>query len=642
MLNRISASTTKPVLEESTARYRDLFEQMPDGVFRSRRDGTMLAANPALVRMLGYPSEEALCEQANAQDFYVFPEQRDPLLALIDKDGEARDITIDIRRKNRTELTVKASIAQISGGPDHGAIYQGTFRDITDLKNAADALKDSEEHFRALSDNTLDLVTVIDENAEILYASPSALDILGYKPVELCGTSALEHVHRDDVSSLTRVIGNVFRESGRRNVLTIRCHHRDGRTIDLESVGTSFVDRKGQSRAVINSRDITERLLFDRQLEQTQKLQALGQLTGGIAHDFNNLLTVVVGSLQLIDMYQPPSDIAEQVDVALRAAIRGADLTRQLLAFAPTQPIESKVVNINKVVADMEPMLRQRLGARMDIQLITGGELCLVEVDPTQLESSILNLAVNSHDATKGRGKLTIETRTCESCSHELQTDTVTQPCGCTVLSVVDDGCGMTDETLKRATEPFYTTKTGNNGSGLGLSTAYGFARQSGGHLRISNRAQKGARVEIHLPCAADTRVRSQAAEDLSDVPHGGETILVVDDNTDVRTSAARLIERLGYEVLQAANSDEALQILESSRVHLLFTDVRMPGKTGFELISEVNKRFPGVRALLTSGFMDEATLQSGAKLRDFAFISKPYKKKNLAIQLRAVLDELQ
>lgn len=619
---------------------RDFLENMPDGMFQSRRDGTILAANSAMVRLLGYASDDDLLRNANVRDICLFPEQRDALLNRLAKHGTVRDAVIEVSRKDLTERTVRADIVQIPGGPGQETILQGTLRDVTDQPDVEVPLHQSEEHIRALADHTPDLLTVIDENAEFIYCGPSSAAMLGYDSKDICGTSVFDLVHPDDNEALSYFVIETLRDPGIRNSVTFRCQHRDGKYINLESVSSSFVSDDGKPQGVIISRDVSRRLSRDHQRQQAHKLQALGQLAGGIAHDFNNLFTAVIGSLQMIGESGPAGNVEEQVATAIRAVMRGSALTGRLLGFARRQPLRPELVNLGDLVTGLEPALKRALGDSMEISISCDDALWPVQVDPAQLESAIFDLAINSRDATNAQGTLSVQIQNRDAIPAEFDAKFSNPVRECVCISVADDGSGMSEETRRRATEPFYTTKTQGTATGMGLSTVYGFVCQSDGYFRIQNRRPKGTRVDILLPRASEPPAADSPSADSPELARGDETILVVDDNADVRNTTIKLLSQLGYKVLGSSGGSDALKVLVSRDVDLLLTDIRMPGMTGLELANEVRDQFPQVGILLTSGFLEEPIRSTNPELTEQNFLPKPYNKENLAKRLRAVLDK--
>ncbi len=630
----------KQAARESEEKYRDLFEQMLEGVFRSLGDGTILAANPAMLRMLGYSSEDELCRSANARDLFSSRDQHEALLNNLGRDGSARGIVIEVLCKDGSKRLLLANMKAIPGHIDDSIVYQGTFSDISELQRTTYALKDNEKHFRALAENSPDIVSVITENAEVVYCSPSILGITGFKPELRTGRIAFENVHADDIEVCRRAVRQMFDRLGTPKWFNFRYLHRDGSILYMEAVGTAFLNSRGELRGVINTRDISQRHRTNQQLHQAQKMQAVGQLTGGIAHDFNNLLTVIVGNLQLIEEAARDTHIKGLAETAFKAAMHGADLTYRLLAFAKRQPLEPKVIDVAGLLVDIEPLLRRSLGASMKINIEGDRDLWLASVDPAQLESAVLNLAINARDAMGSDGLLTISTCNFDATVEGLAADP-TLPLGEHVrVRVSDTGSGMTEEIRKTAIEPFFSTKSGTDGSGLGLSMVYGFVEQSGGHMRLNSQAGHGTCVTLYLPRAAATDVRDGKTADATTNPRGNETVLVVDDNNDVRKSVAALVSTLGYDVLEACDGSSALQQMNATHVDLLFSDVKMPGMSGFELATTTRQRYPHIRTMLTSGFTEEPTAPCGEdEVADFAFLPKPYSKNDLATKLRVILD---
>ena len=350
---------------------------------------------------------------------------------------------------------------------------------------------------------------------------------------------------------------------------------------------------------------------------------------------------MIVGCLQLIDDAQKEPDIRRQTELAMRAAMRGSELNRQLLAFARCQPLNPQPVRVTDLFSELEPALRSILGPKIVTQIECPDDAWWIRVDPEQLESAILNLARNSAEACNGRGNVTISISNVNSCpgnfdATDLDSD---EPCECLRIAVQDDGCGMTTEVSKQAVDPFFTTRPDSN-SGLGLSMVYGFARQSGGFLTVSGAEGHGASVEIFLPRHESPQTKAADRARKGVVPRGSERVLVVDDDANVLASASELVQDLGYDVARAENADAALQVLEASGADLVFSDVRMPGMTGFELAALVRERYPETRVLLTSGFTDHPVLPDGEYVDGFDFIPKPYRKQTLAERIRAVLDQ--
>jgi nitrogen-specific signal transduction histidine kinase len=389
-------------------------------------------------------------------------------------------------------------------------------------------------------------------------------------------------------------------------------------------------------------RDVTERLQLEEQLRQAQKLEAIGQLTGGIAHDFNNLLTVIVCNLDLLkELQQVPPTAMQSVDLALNAALRGADLTRQLVSFARRQALVPKSFSLNERVSATVDLLQRSLGEHVEIKLVLEPNLWPAMADPSQFESALVNLAINARDAMEQSGRLTVETTNTHLDDDYTAGNPEVAVGDYAVLCVSDTGSGMTPDVRARAFEPFFTTKAAK-GSGLGLSMVYGFARQSKGHVTIYSEPGRGTTVRLYLPRAdvAASAGKVRKPEPLR-AARPNERILVVEDNTEVRETVMRQLRDLGYDTLEAPGGKEAVTILESGeRVDLLFSDIVMPGgMDGTQLAEVASQLRPGLKILLTSGFARSSFQDGTASAYLKNLLSKPYRKTELAERLRATLD---
>jgi CheY-like chemotaxis protein len=372
-------------------------------------------------------------------------------------------------------------------------------------------------------------------------------------------------------------------------------------------------------------------------------MEAIGQLTGGVAHDFNNLLTVIMGGLDTIRRSKPEDHtrIKRATDMALQGTQRAASLTGRLLAFSRRQPLEPKPLELNALVREMTELLHRTLGETIELEAVMASRLWPVEADHNQLESAILNLAVNARDAMPDGGKLTIETANTALDESYFARDTEVVPGQYVLLSVSDSGSGMSKQTLERAFEPFYTTKEVGRGTGLGLSMVYGFVKQSGGHVTLYSEEGQGTTVKLYFPrykgkldgVEAEQRLPAPAAS-------RDEVILVVEDNEDVRFYSVTILRELGYTVLEAADAEKALRILESTdRVDLLFTDVVLPGKNGRLLADAARLLRPDLRILFTTGYSRNAIVHQGRLDADVHLISKPFTFDQLAARIRDVID---
>jgi signal transduction histidine kinase/ActR/RegA family two-component response regulator len=416
--------------------------------------------------------------------------------------------------------------------------------------------------------------------------------------------------------------------------------HRDGRVLELRLSVTPILRADGTTRATVTTiEDLTHKNLVDAQLRQSQKMEAIGTLTGGMAHDFNNLLGIIIGNLDLLRDSRPDdAELAELGGEALDAAMRGAELTRSLLAFARRQPLRPRRLDLDVVIGGLVKLLSRMLGEDIEITLNFAEDICGIVADPAQLEASLTNLATNARDAMPRGGKLTIATSHRHLDTEYAAANPDVSPGDYAMIEITDTGEGMPADVKSRIFEPFFTTKS-QRGTGLGLSMVFGFMKQSGGHISVYSEVSVGTTFRLYFPCS---HVADEAEIDLragSSLSGKGETILAVEDSIPLRRIVVRQLRGLGYTVLEAGNGAEALALLETETVDLLFTDVVMPGGIdGFELADSAMQRWPDIKVILTSGF-PQTRFVDEMRPRAFPLLSKPYRKGNLAQLIRAVLD---
>jgi len=391
------------------------------------------------------------------------------------------------------------------------------------------------------------------------------------------------------------------------------------------------------------TRDLTERRAIEEQLRQSQKMEAIGQLTGGVAHDFNNLLTVIVGNLETIWRHAPPEDgrLRRAIDQVTRGAQRAVTLTQQLLAFSRRQPLNPKPTDINRLVAGMSDLIRRTIGESIAVETVLAGGLWRVEIDAHQLENALLNLAVNARDAMPEGGKLTIETANAHLDEGYADRYPELDAGQYVALCVTDTGTGMSADVITRAFEPFYTTKPIGQGTGLGLSQVYGFVKQSGGHVKLYSEVGEGTTVKIYLP-RMSRQVEEEEEPPFPLAPTGDkhEVVLVVEDDDDVRLFTTESLRELGFTVVQAHDAASALKLLElRPEVQLIFTDVGLPGMNGAQLVAAARALRPDIKVLFTTGYARNAIVHQGRLDPGVELITKPFTRVQLASRIRDVLD---
>jgi PAS domain S-box-containing protein len=418
--------------------------------------------------------------------------------------------------------------------------------------------------------------------------------------------------------------------------------HRDGTAIDTSSSAAAFYDAAGGLLGIMFAiEDTRERSLVQNQLRQAQKMEAIGQLTGGLAHDFNNLIGIVLGNLDLLaEMFEPGTEQRGLTDPAIHAAERGAELTRQLLAFSRRQPLAPKLTYLPPVLEAMAQLLHRTLGEAITLELKVSDTLWSVLIDVSQLESAVLNLSVNARDAMSEGGRLTVEATNVVIDEQAFDTNLEAIPGDYVVIAVSDTGCGMPPEVLAHVFEPFFTTK-GERGTGLGLSMVHGFIKQSGGYTKVYSELGHGTTIKLYLPRGMEGQVSAAEELPVGALARGHEVVLVVEDNSGLRDLAVRYLQSLGYSTIPAVDGATAIEIIKGgAAIDLLFTDVVMPGGVDGRALADAARRLrPKLRVLFTSGFT--AAAASAATENQFGsnLLSKPYRKGELARRVRAVLD---
>jgi PAS domain S-box-containing protein len=543
-------------------------------------------------------------------------------------------------------------------------VLAGILLEVSGLPSRlAAAMAQLEDHARTLDDRVRERTAALRrtnrELSAIIAASPVAIYMLDHDGTVMLWTASAERVfgytkeevigllppylfedYIDDFrANIARAVSGDL-ETGARE---IHIRRKDDKILDMLVRWSRVHDEAGRILGIMcAATDITENKKLESHLRQAQKMEAIGNLTGGMAHDFNNLLGVIIGNLDLLRDRQT-ADAAPELDElaheALDAALRGADLTRRLLAFARRQSLQPERVNINELIAGISKLLDRTLGEEIEITLELNTDIWPVVVDPAQLESSLINLATNARDAMPKGGHLIIATSNRRLDRDYASEIAEVQPGDYVLIEISDTGCGMPPEVANRIFEPFYTTKEPGKGTGLGLSMVFGFIKQSGGHLNVYSEVGIGTTFRLYLPRADGGAETTEAAMPQSFVRGRGETVLAVEDNASLRRIVVRQLKELGYRVLEAEDAHTALEMLENERVDLLFTDIVMPGgASGYELARMALSRWPGVKILLTSGFPDNK-IYGNETSSNIRLLSKPYRRDDLGRIIREVLE---
>jgi two-component system cell cycle sensor histidine kinase/response regulator CckA len=501
------------------------------------------------------------------------------------------------------------------------------------------SLERSEERYRLLFEkNPLPMWVYDAETLGYLAVNEAAVRHYGYSRAEFLDMRITDIRPREDVDAL---LEDLKRRGGPGSVVPGTWRHRlkDGRLIDVEiTAGRVVFD--GREAALVLAHDVTDRRLLQERLAQAEKMEAIGRLAGGVAHDFNNLLTVISGYASVL-LAEPALAGRPELEEMAHAAEQASALTRQLLAFSRRQVLRPQVLDLNEIVAGMEPMVQRLIGDDVTVGVRLDPELATVEADRAELERVILNLAANARDAMPEGGQLTIETANVVLDEEYVRTHDEGTPGRNVMLAVSDTGTGMTDEVRRHLFEPFYTTKGPGAGTGLGLATVFGVVKQSGGSIYVYSEPGRGTTFKIYLPAAEPAPAEPAAAAGEPAAERGSETIMVVEDNDSVRDLVRLLLEERGYEVLVPAGADEAERLCAErpGAVDLLLTDVVMPDLNGRVLAERLAQLSPSLRVLFMSGYSDEAVYSHGVISPNAAFLEKPFTDRTLALKVREVLD---
>ena len=636
--NAETRQTTERALRDSEARFRLLVESVSDyAIFMLDPDGRVISWNAGAERISGYAAEEISGRHFSL--FYPAPDQHSgkPARALKSalRDGRHEDDGWRVR-KDGTQLWANVVVAPVRRNGDLIG-FAKVVRDLTH-RHSADVLLES------VLGSAIDGIIGVDENGIIRSFNEAAERMFRYDAPSVVGspfsallpepyrTNGIEYLARFARAGHARILGRG------RQLVGLR---RDGTTFPLELAVSEFMlEGKRYFTGVV--RDITRQRALEEQLQQAQKMQAIGQLAGGVAHDFNNLLTIIAGHTELLlGRYSEPGDLHHALHDIRDAGMRAAALTRQLLAFSRRAVLEPKVLDLNEVVQETQRMLRRIVPE--DVEMVTRLEprLRRVSVDQSQIGQVLINLVVNARDAITHAGRIEIETANSDlEPGPGLHPEA--RPGKGVVLTVRDNGTGMSPDVMRRIFEPFFTTKHTGAGTGLGLSMVYGIVRQSGGHVEVRSEPGSGSEFRVVLPAArragAEASPPRTAGEDSLT---GDETLLVVEDEESVRRLAVLSLREHGYRVIEAANGAEALRTLASydGTIDLVVTDVVMPVMGGRQLVEALKPLRPDARVLYVSGYTDDAVIRHGVQRADVAFLQKPYTPHELAGKVRRVLD---
>src|SRR5579863_5796937 len=629
------------LLEQNLSLLQGITEGTTDAVFVKDLRGRYLMINSAGARALKRTVEEVL----GKDDTELFSPE-------VGRDIMARDRAVLQSGGAQTyeEPAIAAGVSRIylsTKGPfrdPNGQVIGllGICRDITDRKRTDEEIQRSEQRLRIHVEHTPLAVIEWDTEFRVTSWNLAAEHIFGYTRAEAMGRHASfivppqfrEHVEGVWRSLLTSK-GGV--RSANDNVT------KTGKTISCEWYNTPLVDDSGQVLGAASlAQDVTERVALEERLRQSQKMEAVGRLAGGVAHDFNNLLTVILGYSQIVAEGVPAgSRLADSTAQIKSAADRASGITRQLLAFSRKAVLSPRVINLNDIMLNLDSLLRRLIGEDVEVLTVPAGDLGSVKADPGQIEQVIMNLALNARDAMPNGGKLTLETANAQLDATYARQHQPVEPGRYVMLAVSDTGIGMSPETLTRIFEPFYTTKEVGKGTGLGLSMVYGIVKQSGGYIWVYSEPDQGTTFKIYLPRVDQPVEGADADKQPVNVMRGTETILLVEDDPQLRQLSSSVLAHCGYNVLVASSPEEGLAICEANHneIRLLVTDVVMPRMNGRQLAERVSKIRPKIRVLYISGYTDNAIVHYGVLDPGLWFLPKPFTLSSLITKVREVLD---
>jgi PAS domain S-box-containing protein len=635
---------TEKALEASENRKDAILKTALDCVITIDHEGHVIDFNPAAEHTFGYAREDVVGKKM--ADLIV-----PPSLRADHERGFARYLTtgcssllgkrieITAMRADGSEIPVELTITAIGDLPH--PTFTAFVRDLTERRRAEAELRQSEERYRDLVENAHDIIYSHDLKGNYTSVNRAGEQSTGYTHEEclslnIADTIAPEHVSKAREMMAKKIAGEKV------TAYEVDILAKDGKRVSVE-VNTKLILQDGVPVGVQGiARDVTERKHLEDQLRQSQKLEGIGQLAGGIAHDFNNLLTAINGysSLALQRIEGNPS-VKTYLEEIKNAGERAANLTRQLLAFGRKQILQPLPLKLNDTVTDMNKMLQRLIGEDIQLSAKLATDLKRVKADPGQIEQVLVNLIVNARDAMPHGGKLTIETANAELDREYASTHVGVDAGSYVVLAVSDTGAGMDEQVRRRIFEPFFTTKEKGKGTGLGLSTVYGIVKQSGGNISVYSEPNHGTTFKVYLPALATAPKSSEVRAVESPIPGGSETVLLVEDEAVVRGLACQILEDAGYRVLVAKQGEDAIRLCieHAQEIHLLLTDVVMPGAGGKEVADRLGSLRPGIKVLFMSGYTDEAIVHHGVLDSNVKFIQKPFSPAALARKVREVLD---
>ena len=629
-------------LYASTLRYRGAFDQAAIGMAVTMPDGRWAEVNRALSDLLGYTEAELLATSFSA---LTHPDDRQASDELFNRAiaGEIDRYSIEKRfiRKDGQEVWAALNVVVVRDAAGAPSYFVAQAANISERKRAEQLLKDSELRYRSLTLTAPVGIFQSDIEARVTYANPRVLQIFEIDEEHGLGHGWLQRVHPADAQAvITGWLAALGAGKEFEHEYRLRLPSGAVRWVRCRAVPVEISE--GVAPGTVGTvEDITERKVLEAQLRQAQKMEAVGQLAGGVAHDFNNLLTVINVHAELaLESAKANECLEADLTEISRAAGRAAALTRQLLAFSRKQVLQPQQLDLHDVIAGVGPMLSRLIGEDIEVVTRVAGDVGFVRADPGQLEQVLMNLAVNARDAMPGGGTLVLEASNIDLGPDQARCDDGVPPGRYVLLAVRDTGCGMSAADRERIFEPFFTTKPVGQGTGLGLPTVYGIVKQSGGHIWVESEVDRGTTFTICLPRITEPDEPTTASGPSSPGPRGTGTVLVVEDEDAVRRLTKRILERQGYDVLEARDGRHALELAAAHEgaIDLLLTDMVMPEMNGRALAEELCAARPSLRVLYMSGYTDDDIVRRGMLGPGTGFLEKPFTPDSLARAVGAAM----
>jgi len=626
-------------LRESEEKYRTLVENTSDVIYSVDKDGVMTFISPGMKSFAGYSPSEVI---GRVFTDLIYPEDRLRLRENFEKtvagQPQANEYRV-VTKEGGVQWMCTSSRPIIREGQYVGA--QGVFSDITKRKRAEDALRESEEKYRTLFEESQDVVFISTPSGEFVDINPAGVKLFGYSSErELLDIDIAQDLYINPEDR--KAYGTMMAQQGFVKDYELALKKKDGQDIIVLATANAVYDNDRNVVAYRGfMRDITEKKQLEKQFFQAQKMESVGTLAGGIAHDFNNLLGGILGYASLArSKLSEGNPVFNYLGTIERSATRAAELTAQLLAFARGGKYETKLININTMVNETLEIISRTFDKSIEIETHLGAALPTVEADAAQIEQIIMNLCINARDAIQGKGKLIIETGTVSLPDSYVKTHSGLKAGSYVLLSVTDSGIGMTRETRERVFEPFFTTKAEGKGTGLGLSMVYGVAKNHGGHVSVYSEVDEGSTFKIYLPANGKPTTKDISK---TERPVGGdELILIVDDEESIRSLATDILEGYGYRVLCAEDGEEAIRIYSDRKdeIHLAILDMIMPRMGGREALLKLKEIDPQIRTILSTGYSQNGKAKDFLTNGFMGFVQKPYRINTLLIEVRRVLDK--